>query len=32
VTLIAFFVTAVLAYQVLVHAGLWTLGRHWRRD
>jgi hypothetical protein len=24
--------TALLAYLVLVHGGLWTLGRHWRRD
>jgi hypothetical protein len=24
--------TALLAYLILVHAGIWTLGRHWRRD
>ena len=24
--------TALLAYLVLVHGGIWTLGRHWRRD
>ena len=24
--------TALLAYLVLVHLGIWTLGRHWRRD
>lgn len=24
--------TVLLAYLVLVHGGLWTLGRHWRRD
>jgi hypothetical protein len=24
--------TALLAYLVLLHGGIWTLGRHWRRD
>ena len=24
--------TALLAYLVVVHGGIWTLGRHWRRD
>jgi hypothetical protein len=24
--------TALLAYLVLIHGGIWTLGRHWRRD
>jgi hypothetical protein len=24
--------TVLLAYLVLVHGGIWTLGRHWRRD
>ena len=24
--------TALLAYLILVHGGIWTLGRHWRRD
>jgi hypothetical protein len=24
--------TALLVYLILVHAGIWTLGRHWRRD
>jgi hypothetical protein len=24
--------TALLLYLMLVHAGIWTLGRHWRRD
>jgi hypothetical protein len=26
------FLTALLAYLVLIHGGIWTLGRHWRRD
>ncbi len=24
--------TALLAYLVFIHGGIWTLGRHWRRD
>jgi hypothetical protein len=24
--------TALLAYLVVIHGGIWTLGRHWRRD
>jgi hypothetical protein len=24
--------TVLLAYLVVVHGGIWTLGRHWRRD
>jgi hypothetical protein len=24
--------TVLLAYLILVHGGIWTLGRHWRRD
>jgi hypothetical protein len=24
--------TAMLAYLILIHGGIWTLGRHWRRD
>lgn len=24
--------TALLAYLILIHGGIWTLGRHWRRD
>lgn len=24
--------TALLAYLALIHGGIWTLGRHWRRD
>jgi hypothetical protein len=24
--------TVLVAYLVLVHGGIWTLGRHWRRD
>jgi hypothetical protein len=30
--LIVGFLTALLAYLVLIHGGIWTLGRHWRRD
>jgi hypothetical protein len=29
---IVWLLTALLAYLTLVHAGLTTLGRHWRRD
>jgi hypothetical protein len=29
---VAGMLTALLAYLVLIHGGLWTLGRHWRRD
>lgn len=24
--------TALLAYLIVIHGGIWTLGRHWRRD
>jgi hypothetical protein len=24
--------TGLLIYLILIHAGVWTLGRHWRRD
>jgi len=24
--------TLLLAYLIVVHGGIWTLGRHWRRD
>ena len=24
--------TVLLVYLMLIHAGIWTLGRHWRRD
>jgi hypothetical protein len=30
--LVVAMLTALLVYLVLVHGGLWTLGRHWRRD
>ena len=30
--LLAAAATGVLVYLILVHAGIWTLGRHWRRD
>jgi hypothetical protein len=32
VTVTALLVTAMLVYQILVHLGIFTLGRHWRRD
>lgn len=32
VTVSALLVTAALVYQIMVHLGIWTLGRHWRRD
>jgi hypothetical protein len=24
--------TVLLAYLIVIHGGIWTLGRHWRRD
>ena len=30
--LVAGTATGLLIYLILVHAGVWTLGRHWRRD
>ena len=32
VTVAALLVSVVLVYQILMHVGIWTLGRHWRRD